>query len=234
MTTKPAFYGLAALAATLALPAAMAAAGPQDPAQVARTAERFLQMQTAGLPGEVRLSVTRPAHLSLPACTALDAFQPKGARLMGRTTVGVKCNAPTAWSIYVPAVVEVIGKYVAAAAPLRQGQALDADMLVVRTGDLGQLPADVVTDPVEAVGHIPVAGLAAGAPLRRELLRAPRVVQQGQRVRLVLDGPGFSLRSEGKALGHASAGERVQVKTDGGRVISGIALADNAVMVPFR
>lgn len=231
---KQAFCGLAVLAATLALSASAMAAGLQDPAQVARTAEQFLQTQTAGLPGKVKLSVVRPSRLTLPACAALEAFQPKGSRPWGRTTVGVKCLAPSAWSIYVPAVVQVIGEYVAPAAPLKQGQAITADMLVVRTGDLGQLPADVVTDPAQAVGHGPVTGLAAGAPLRRELLRAPRVVQQGQRIRLVLNGPGFSLSSEGKALGHASAGQMVQVKTDGGQVVSGIVLADNAVMVPFR
>lgn len=231
---KPAICGLAALAAALALPAAAMAAGQQDPAQVAQAAEQFLQTQTAGLPGKVTVSASKPSRLALPACAALEAFQPTGSRLWGRTTVGVKCLAPTEWSVYLSAVVQVVGEYVAAAAPLKQGQAITADMLVVRTGDLGQLPADVITDPAQAIGHGPVAGLAAGAPLRRELLRAPRVVQQGQRIRLVLNGPGFTLSSEGKALAHASAGQVVQVKTDAGQVVSGVAQADNAVMVPFR
>lgn len=234
MNLPLAYCGFAALAASLALPAAGMAAALQDPAQVAHAAEQFLQTQTAGLPGKVTVRASKPSRLSLPACAALEAFQPKGGRLWGRTTVGVKCLAPTAWTVYLPAAVQVIGEYVAAAAPLKPGQPIGADMLVVRTGDLGELPADVVTDPAQAIGYGPVAGLAAGAPLRRELLRAPRVVQQGQRIRLVLNGPGFSVSSEGKALGHASAGQTVQVKTDGGQVVSGVALADNAVEVPFR
>ncbi len=232
MTPPLARCGLMALA--LALPAAGAAASLQDPAQVARAAEQFLRTQTAGLPGKVSVRATPPSRLALPACAALEAFQPKGSRLWGRTTVGVKCLAPAQWSVYLPAVVQVIGEYVAAAVPLKQGQPISADMVVLRTGDLGQLPADIVTDPAQAVGHGPIAGLAAGAPLRRELLRAPRVVQQGQRIRLVLNGPGFTLNAEGKALAHASAGQTVQVKTDGGQVVSGIAQADNAVEVMFR
>lgn len=206
------------VAVLMALGGSAMAGERQDSVQLVHIAEQFLQAQAAGLPGKVNVRIHMPAvrQLTLPTCAALDAFQPKGSRPWGKTTVGVNCLAPTKWTVYLPATVQVIGEYVATVSALKQGQVITADQLVVRSGDLGELPADVITDPAHAVGFTPIAGVAAGAALRRELLRAPRVIEQGQRIRLLVSGPGFSISSEGKALTHASAGQLVQVKTEGG------------------
>lgn len=227
--------GLALALAILAMPGLGLAAERQDPMQTQQTAERFLKTQTAGLPGKVSVSVNKPdSRANLPACEALEAFQPKGSRIWGRTTVGVKCLAPSPWTIYLSASIQVIGDYVTTATALKQGQVISADNLLVRSADLGELPVDVITDPAQAIGSSTISGLAPGAPLRRELLRAPQAVQQGQSIRLVLNGPGFSIGSEGKALANASVGQVVQVRTPAGQVVSGVALAGNAVDVPFR
>src|SRR5574340_225256 len=74
---------------------------------------------------------------------------------------------------------------------------------------------------------------AAGAPLRTALLRPPLAVQQGQTARLVLNGPGFSVQSEGQALANASRGDRVRVKTASGEVVSGVAEDGQQVVVSF-
>ena len=110
---------------------------------------------------------------------------------------------------------------------------LDAADLAWREGDLGSLPVDVITNADDLKGYRTVSGLAAGAPLRHALLRAPLVVQQGQTARLVLNGPGFSIQSEGQALANASRGDRVRVKTPSGGVVSGVAQDGQQVVVVF-
>jgi hypothetical protein len=62
----------------------------------------FLKTQTVGLPGKVMIQVT-PPRSALPACSALDAFQPAGSRGIGKITVGVRCLAPSQWTVYLPA-----------------------------------------------------------------------------------------------------------------------------------
>jgi len=223
--------GLAAVAC-LALTAAVHAADRQDPAAVQAHAERFLQTQTGGLPGKVTIQVTAP-RATLPACSAFDAFQPAGSRSMGKTTVGVRCLAPTQWTVYLPAQVRVIGSYVVTREPLPANHILGAADLTLREGDLGNLPADVVTNVDDLLGYHTASGLAAGAPLRNALLRAPLAVQQGQTTRLVLNGPGFSVQSEGQALANASRGDRVRVKTPSGEVVSGVAQDGQQVVVSF-
>jgi flagella basal body P-ring formation protein FlgA len=75
--------------------------------------------------------------------------------------------------------------------------------------------------------------LAAGTPLRVDTLRSRPVVQQGQAVRLVTNGNGFSVSAEGKAIGNAGDGQIVQVRTPAGSVVSGTARAGGMVEVAF-
>lgn len=224
--------GLWLAAACLSLAAAVHAAGPQDPAALQAHAERFLKTQTGGLPGKVTIQV-KPPRTTLPACSALDAFQPAGSRSIGKTTVGVRCLAPAPWTVYLPAQVRVIGPYAVTRQPLATNHVLTAADIALREGDLGSLPADVVTDAEAMLGYRAVSGLAAGAPLRSALLRPPLAVQQGQVTRLVLNGPGFSVQSEGQALANAGRGDRVRVKTRSGQVISGVAHDGQQVVVAF-
>jgi flagella basal body P-ring formation protein FlgA len=59
------------------------------------------------------------------------------------------------------------------------------------------------------------------------------VVQQGQSVRLVSNGNGFSVSSEARAIGNAAEGQVVQVRTPAGAVVSGTARAGGLVEVSF-
>ena len=208
------------------------AADQQDPAAVQAHAARFLKMQTASVGGKVMIEV-KPPRTELPACAALDAFQPPGSRAIGKTTVGVRCLAPARWTVYLSAQVRVIDRYVVTRQSLPANHVLtDADLLLSE-GDLGDLPVDVVGDPATMVGYRTVSGLAAGAPLRTSVLKPPLAVLQGQTTRLMLNGPGFSVQSEGQALANASRGDRVRVKTLSGQVVSGIAQDGQQVIVAY-
>lgn len=218
--------------ACLLVSAIAPAADLQDPVALQAHAERFLKTQAAGLPGKVTIEVTPPRN-PLPACAALDAFQPAGSRRSGKITVGIRCLAPSRWTVYLAAQVRVIGHYAVTTQPLTANHVLTAADIVLREGDLGSLPADVVTDIDAMLGYRAVSGLAVGAPLRRALLRPPLAVQQGQTTRLVLNGPGFSVQSQGQALANASRGDRVRVKTRSGQVVSGVAQDGQQVVVSF-
>ncbi|RJF98677.1 flagellar basal body P-ring formation chaperone FlgA [Noviherbaspirillum saxi] len=222
------------LANAVAAQTAQPAVPRQDPAVLRQVVEQFLRIQTAGLPGQVNLSVGQvDARSTLPACAAPEAFLPNGSRVWGRTTVGVRCTVPSPWTMYISATAQVVGEYVAAATPLAQGQLIGPQHVVKIKGDLTTLPAGILTDTAQAIGRTMTASLAAGTPLRSDSLRSQAAVQQGQTVRVVSSGPGFSVATEGRALNNASEGQIAQARTASGQVVSGVAKAGGVVEVTY-
>src|SRR4051812_34273305 len=139
--------------AQTAAPAASAAASPRQDLKALRSvAEQFLLTQAAGLPGEVSVKVGAvDPRTALANCPAPEAFLQPGARAWGKTTVGVRCTAPSAWTIYIQAQVNVKAEYVAAAVPLAQGQAVEQGQLMLVKGDLASMPNGIVTDMAQAI-----------------------------------------------------------------------------------
>ena len=222
----------AAPAAVVIQPGVPAAAARQDLTALRTVAEQYLQGQSAGLPGKVTITMGNLNQgMNLAQCAAMEAFQQPGARPFGKTTVGVRCTAPAPWTVYIQAQVSVQAEYVAAAMPLVQGQAIDASQLVMVKGDLGTLPNGVLTDMGQAIGRTSSMSIAAGAPLRADILKSKPVVQQGQAVRVVSSGAGFKVSTEARAIGTASDGQVVQARTQGGAIVSGVARPGGVIEV---
>ncbi|PKO93811.1 MAG: flagellar basal body P-ring formation protein FlgA [Betaproteobacteria bacterium HGW-Betaproteobacteria-1] len=206
----------------------------QDTAAIRSKVQEFLQVQTMGVPGKVSITVGQvEQHLRLQACSDLEAFLPAGSRAWGRTTVGIKCSQPAAWTIYVQARVNVTGQYLAAAVPLRQGHEIGEQDLMFLTGDLTTLPPSIITEKPLAIGQTVSSSIVSGSVIRQDMLRKPAAVKQGQSVRIISSGKGFSVSAEGQALANASEGQVVRAKTGNGSVISGIARNSGEVIVSF-
>jgi len=196
------------------------------------TLEDYLSAQTQGLPGKVTYSIgALDARTQLAPCTAFETFLPRGGKLWGKTTLGIRCLGPASWTIYVPVQISVAGSYLVSTRTMPAGYVIAAGDIAAQNGDLGSLPANIVTDPAQALGKTVKNGFSAGQPLRSDQLSAPWAVLQGQSVRTVSNGPGFSVSSEGKALNNAVAGQVVQVRTNVGQTVSGIARPGGVVEV---
>jgi flagella basal body P-ring formation protein FlgA len=235
---KPQHSALAALVVLSSLlsgaAGAQTAPARQDHGVLRQTVSQFLTVQAGGLPGQITVTVGAiDPRLNLAACAAPEAFLPNGARAWGKTSVGVRCVAPSPWTVYIPAMVQVQGEYLAAAVPLAQGQTIGPNDVARVSGDLTTLPPGIVTEQAQAVGHILARSVAVGAPLRQDALRSQQAVAQGQVVRLVSSGPGFKVTADGRALAGGSDGQVVQVKTQSGQVVSGVARPGGTVEVTF-
>jgi flagella basal body P-ring formation protein FlgA len=203
-----------------------AALEPALLAQIQKAVEDLLHNQTAGLPGRVNYTVGAiDNRMTLASCPAAEAFVPAGVRLWGNANIGVRCSGSTNWTIYVPVTVRISAAVVIAARALTQGKPIEAADLLLQEGDLTQLPGSVVTDPAYALGRSVTHNVAAGQPLRQDLLRAQPVIQQGQSVTLRSQGAGFKVSTEGKSLTTAAEGQVTRVRIASGQTLSGIARA---------
>jgi flagella basal body P-ring formation protein FlgA len=206
------------------------AAGPLPLSGYARPViEKFLAGQTAGLQGKVQISIDTPLSGNLLPCTVLEVFLPSAAPLRGRVSVGVRCLAEPRWTRYVQARIAVIGTYQAAARPIEAGHILTKADTVVLEADMSTLPSSVVTDESQLIGQMALTRIVAGSALRREQLRGVLMIQQGQTVKVVTRGTGFVVSSEGKAMNAGIAGALVQVRMQGGQLLSGTITADGIV-----
>lgn len=202
----------------------------QSHATIRQAATEFIQAKTQGLPGKIAIKVDEiDPRLSLTPCAQLEAFLPTGAQLLGKTSIGVRCNDKNGWSIFVPAAITVTIDMLVSSKPLRQGQVLAADDFSMRSGELNQ--QGVLTDATQAVGKVMKFSIGAGQFIKQDMLRPPYVVTQGQTVQLISAGNGITIRTEGKALNNAAEGQTAQVKISSGQVISGIARENATVEV---
>ncbi len=173
------------------------------------------------------------ARVANQPCDQIDLMLPAANRLRGRIQVGVRCRSPHAWAAWVPATIQITGTYYVAARQLPPGKTLDLGDLEARTGDLSVLPPSVVQQPAAVVGRVLLTSVAANQPLRAESLRMPIAVQAGQTVKLVAEGGGFQVTSDGRALNQAAVGQVAQVRTANGNVVSGIAQSAGVVTIQF-
>lgn len=197
------------------------------------TAERYVRLQTQGIPGKVQITMGKLDVSRLPPCSAHEAFSPPGTRLSGKTHVGVRCLGPSVWSVLVPVQISVTGSYVTTSRPLGAGQVVTATDLTVLSGDLSTLPTGIVIDPQSAIGKTLRNSLGAGQPLRGDQLLAPLVIRQGQTVTVISKGPGFAVSAEGKAMNNATEGQLAQIRMSSGQTLSGVARADGSVEISF-
>ena len=197
--------------------------------------EDFLHIQTKGLPGQVSFTIGSidPQNNLIP-CPALDVSLPPGARAWGNTNVTVRCQVENGWKIFVPVQIRIISEYLVTTRQLSQGQVLVETDLAKSRGDLAGLPAGIVTEIPQAVGKSLAISIAAGQPLRNDMLKQALVVQQGQGVKVLSKGPGFQVTGgDGRALNNAIDGQVVQVRIGNGHIVSGIARPGGIVEVTY-
>lgn len=206
----------------------MASAASQNHAKIKAVVTDFVRIQTATLPGKASYKVDGiDQRIMLPACPDLEAFLPASSQLIGKIAVGVRCPVENGWSIFVPVQIKISLNLLVSARRLSVGHVIQEQDLASQMSEISH--PEGFTDPKEVLGKIMRYGITAGQTLREDMLRSPYSAIQGQVVQIASRGGGFSVRSEGVALNNASEGQMVQIRTNSGRVISGIARATGVV-----
>jgi flagella basal body P-ring formation protein FlgA len=211
-----------------------AVARTQNPTAIKEVAEDFLKQQVAGLSERTVVTTNNvDPRLTLAECANLTPFLPPGSRVWGKITVGIRCTAPSPWTIYLSANVQVFGEYYVAASAIGQGHVITEADLAKVTGELSNLPSGTITNPDQAVGRISPFTLLAGSVLRADTLKSVPVVQQGQSVKLIASGNGFSISTDAMALTNATEGQMVRARTNSGQLVSGTAKAGGIIEIKY-
>lgn len=209
---------------------AQAAAAPATGADWAATTQRWLDAAlqqrdgAAALPLRMEVSVgALDPRLRLAPCNRVEPYLPAGARLWGRTRLGLRCaEGPTPWNVFLPVTVKAYGPAWVLTRSVAPGAVLGAADAQEMEIDWAADNSPVVAQPEQWVGQVAARALAAGQPLRQSMVRAPSVFRTGAQVRVLAQGPGFVVAGSGQALADGAVGQTVRIRMDNGRVVSGI------------
>jgi flagella basal body P-ring formation protein FlgA len=173
------------------------------------------------------------SHLHLAACEKTEAFLRPGSRLWGHGFVGFRCTTKPNWSISIPVEVRLYGPGFVTAHNLPVNSTITPSDLRSAEIELTSEQSGVVVDMAQAEDRVTTRALDAGQVVPLNALRLVPVVGQGDPVKLVGVGSGFSISTDGVALTNAADGETVRVRTDSGRTLTGIARKNRVVEVNF-
>lgn len=223
-----------ALVAAWASPAqAQQAATPQDLATLTQqwVDEALAQLPVESSPLRMQVSVGQlDPRLRLAPCTRVQPYLPPGARLWGRTRLGLRCvEGATHWNAYIPLTVQAFGPAWVLTGDVTTGSVLGEHDAMQAEVDWAADPAPVVSTAQSWVGQVAARPLAAGQALRQNMVRAPNLFKAGAPVQVRAQGPGYAIVSSGQATTAGAAGQNIRVRMANGRTITGIVNEDGTI-----
>ena len=225
----------AAALAAIALVATPARAQTPSPAELSQITQSWIDTALQQTPQStpLRMEVDVGAldeRLRLAPCARIEPYLPAGARLWGRSRLGLRCLEGTArWNVFLPLTIKALGPAWVLTSNVPAGTALtEADAMQAEV-DWAAEPASVLADPSLWVGQVASRPLVSGQALRQSMLRAPHAFKVGAQVRVVAEGPGYAVTSMGQALVAGAVGQTVRIRMTNGRIITGIVDETGAV-----
>jgi len=196
---------------------------------------RALALGKAAESGGSRVEVTigqLDPRLHLAPCQNIEPYLPPGVRLWGKARIGLRCKTgPTPWNVYLPVTVKVFGRALVVPAGAAAGSVLAEADLAEAEVDLAEEFTPALVDPRLAVGRTLAQNLRPGQTLRQTHIKSRQWFVAGETVRVIATGAGFALESEAQALSNGIEGQPARVRTESGRVLTGLPSGERRVEV---
>jgi flagella basal body P-ring formation protein FlgA len=247
MRTVLALACRAAAALLLALAAPLADAQTMTaPAEPATGLDNSLEQQVRALalsgtkasaPDAPRVEVNvgqLDPRLRLAPCQHVEPYLPDGMRMWGKSRIGLRCTqGASKWNVYLSITVRVFGKALVATSGVAAGAVLTAADLTQAEVDLAEDSSAPLVNTELAVGRTLIHALKAGQSLRQSHLKARQWFAAGETVTVLAQGDGFSVAGEAQALNPGIEGLPVRVRTESGRVLTGLPVGERRVELPL-
>jgi flagella basal body P-ring formation protein FlgA len=192
---------------------------------ITQTAEKFLA-QNIDTERYSRIEIHMgqlDQRLKLAQCQLpLETKLAPGSDFSGKTTVHVKCNGNTQWTIFINANIHLYSQVVHTAEPLEKGHILTANDLLLSEINLSEAHYGFFTDIKSLIGKQVKHRLPQNKIIRVNYVKTPTLVKRGEIVTIVAENTGYSVKMSGTAMSSGARGDRVQVKNlSSQRIIEG-------------
>ncbi|SFD92370.1 flagella basal body P-ring formation protein FlgA [Thiohalospira halophila DSM 15071] len=186
----------------------------QSPASIERAIEAFVVHQVPDRDGRLEIEVGYiDPRLRLTQCGhEPEVFLPPNTQLSGRATVGVQCQTPERWRVYIPVEVRHMIPVVVARNPIYRGETVERGDLGQESRDTSGLRGGHFTDPGEVAGQQAERRLRPGRVISGRDVAPPILVERGARVTITAGSGGFAVSVKGEALADGRKGETIPVR----------------------
>ncbi len=211
----------------------LAPAWAQVPANAVR---QFVQNELGRIDGASRIDISvgqADPKLQLAPCERAEPFLRSGTRLWGHSFIGLRCASGAQWTISVPVQVRVYGAALVAARLLPAGQPINEADVRTEEVEWTREAQGVAHDLTQLQRRVPTRPIQAGQIIGLALLSEMPAVGQGDPVKLVGRGQGFSITTDAVALAAAAVGQPVRVRVESGKILTGTAREGRIVEVVF-
>jgi flagella basal body P-ring formation protein FlgA len=172
------------------------------------------------------------ARLHLAPCGNVEAYLPPGARLWGRSRVGLRCvDGMGRWNVSLPLTVKAIGTAWLIRGQVAPGAALVQADVVEAEVDWAEENSPVLLESASWLGQIATRQLSTGQVLRQGMVKPVQVFQAGMQIRVVAAGDGFQVSADAFALSAGVVGQIARVRMDNGRIATGVVLDARTVKI---
>lgn len=173
------------------------------------------------------------SRLRLQKCEqALNAFSNSDNVGLGSQTIGITCDLPVAWTVYVPVKIKVFKPIVVAARGLDAKQIVTADDVRLEQQDIAKMRRGYIENVDSVIGQQLKYPVAVGSVINPNSLLQQKVVHRGEQIMLVATVGKMEVRMAGTALADGEQGERVRVKNvSSHRVVEGVVDGPGIVRV---
>lgn len=181
----------------------------------------------------LRMEITVGAldsRLRLAPCARVEPYLPPGTRLWGKTRLGLRCLEGSAkWNVFLPVTVKAYGQAWVVKGQVPAGAALTPDDVMEAEVDWAEQREAIISNPDQWLGQVANRALTSGQALRQGMIRPAQVFRAGAQIRVLAQGAGFEITSDGQALSAGVVGQSARVKMGNGHVMSGEVLDSRTV-----
>lgn len=202
--------------------------------QIDEAIQLYVSESQDGSYEEVKVEVqTVDPRLRLSEChSPLQLQHRPHNRSTGRLTFKISCDNPDSWTIHVPVVVQAFDQVVISDLPIAKGTHLSAGDLRLESRDVSLLYGGYFKSIAELDGFVARRPIPAERVINAALVDPARMINRGEKVVIIADGPGLSIRATGFAMEDGAFGELIRVKnTSSDKVVEGRITAPGVIKV---
>lgn len=155
---------------------------------------------------EVKIEIGQlDPRLNIPACSgSTEYFLPTGIVNTNITTVGLRCNFPKPWTIYIPVVVEIMSDVLVAARDINRGEAITEADVELAKQNRAELHTAFFKTKDSLANQVAATNIAKGAVVTQQMLTLPTIIVKGETVMMTCRVRNVLVQSKGIAQSNGS------------------------------